>query len=232
MVGIIVAMKEEEDAILNIASNIKEEYVYNSVFRLAKIGNSFCVIVQSGVGKVNAARITQILIDRYKVECVINVGSAGALDPELNIGDIVVAQKVIQHDFDITAFNHNKGYITGVGDYIYSDSNILCEIDNAVKLLNNKSYRLVKGVIASGDIFCTDVKMKEKIYTKFNAKCVEMEGAAVAQVCYLDNIPFCVIRSISDSPNGKNTTTFEEYIELASQRCAEILEKFLTSYNC
>ncbi len=226
-VGIIVAMQEELEEILNIMNNIEEKEIYEISFISGKIEDTEVVVVKSGVGKVNAARTTQILIDKLNVKSVINVGSAGALNPFLNIGDIVIADKLIQHDFDITAFDHDKGYITGVGDYIYSNDELVKKLQNTVNKIENKAYKVITGVIASGDIFCTDINMKNKIYSKFNAECVEMEGAAIAQVCYLDKIPFVVLRSISDSPNGNNAIVFDEFVKLASKRCAEILKEFL-----
>lgn len=225
-VGIIVAMQEELEEILNIMNNIEEKEIYEISFISGKIEDIEVVVVKSGVGKVNAARTTQILIDKLNVKSVINVGSAGALNPFLNIGDIVIADKLIQHDFDITAFEHDKGYITGVGDYIYSNDELVKKLQNTVNKIENKAYKVITGVIASGDIFCTDINMKNKIYSKFNAECVEMEGAAIAQVCYLDKIPFVVLRSISDSPNGNNAIVFDEFVKLASKRCAEILKEF------
>lgn len=225
-VGIIVAMQEELDEILNVISDIKINEIYNIQYIEGKIENSKVIIVKSGVGKVNAARTTQILIDKLNVEVVINLGSAGALNPELNIGDIVIANKLVQHDFDITAFNHNKGYITGVGDYIYCDENLINKFERVANNIENSAYNIKTGIIASGDIFCTDIDMKNKIYSKFNADCVEMEGAAIAQVCYLDKIPFIVIRSISDSPNGNNAIVFDEFVKLASKRCADIIKEF------
>ena len=226
-VGIIVAMQEELEEILNIMNNIEEKEIYEISFISGKIEDTEVVVVKSGVGKVNAARTTQILIDKLNVKSVINVGSAGALNPFLNIGDIVIADKLIQHDFDITAFDHDKGYITGVGDYIYSNDELVKKLQNTVNKIENKAYKVITGVIASGDIFCTDINMKNKIYSKFNAECVEMEGAAIAQVCYLDKIPFVVLRSISDSPNGNNAIVFDEFVKLASKKCAEILKEFL-----
>ena len=225
--GIIVAMQEELDAILNIMKNIKEKEIYGLDFKIGQIEKKEVVVVKCGVGKVNAARVTQILIDTFNVKCVINVGAAGALNPFLNIGDIVIGEKLIQHDFDITAFDHDKGYITGVGDYIYSDSELIEKFENAANNLKGKDYKIKKGIIATGDIFCTDIEMKNKIFSKFDADCVEMEGAAIAQVCYLDKIPFIVIRSISDSPNGNNEIDFDKFVELASKRCANILREFL-----
>lgn len=230
-IGIIVAMQEELDEILKIMQNIQKKYIYNIEFIEGNIENIHVITVKSGVGKVNAARITQILIDKLCVEYIINVGAAGALNPKLNIGDIVIAEKVIQHDFDITAFNHKKGFITGVGDYIKCDKMLLNKLKNVIDKIDNKEYKVITGIIASGDIFCTEVKMKDKIYSKFNAECVEMEGAAIAQVCYLDNIPFAIIRSISDSPNGNNAIVFDEFVKLASKRCAQIIKELFVNFS-
>lgn len=225
-IGIIVAMQEELDEILNIMNNVTKEETNNIILYKGVIENKNIILVKSGVGKVNAARVTQILIDKLEVDVMINIGAAGALNPNLNIGDIVIANKLIQHDFDITAFGHNKGYITGVGEYISCDEELVNKLENVVNKEKSKEYKAIIGIIASGDIFCTEVKMKEKIYSKFNADCVEMEGAAIAQICYLANIPFIVIRSISDSPNGNNAIVFDEFVKLASKRCAQILKEF------
>ena len=226
-IGIIVAMEEELEAVLNIMNNIEQKEIYGISVQIGKIEQKEIAVVKSGVGKVNAARVTQILIDKLNVKSIINLGSAGALSPLLNIGDIVIGEKLIQHDFDITAFDHDKGYITGVGDYIYSDIELIEKFKKAANNLKEKDYKIKTGIIATGDIFCTDIEMKNKIYSKFDADCVEMEGAAIAQVCYLDNIPFIVIRSISDSPNGNNEIDFDKFVELASKRCANILREFL-----
>lgn len=225
VIGIIVAMQEELEEVIKIMKNITIEEIYNIKFSIGKINDTNIILVKSGIGKVNAARVTQIMIDKFNVKKVINVGSAGALNSELNIGDIVIADNLIQHDFDITAFNHKKGYITDVGDYIKSDIKLINELKNVIEKLKLEKYKIVIGTIASGDIFCTDIKMKEKIYNKFNAQCVEMEGAAIAQVCYMDDVPFVVLRSISDSPNGNNAIIFDEFVKLASQRCAKILQE-------
>ena len=226
-IGIIVAMEEELEAVLNIMNNIEQKEIYGISVQIGKIEQKEIAVVKSGVGKVNAARVTQILIDKLNVKSIINLGSAGALSPLLNIGDIVIGEKLIQHDFDITAFDHDKGYITGVGDYIYSDIELIEKFKKAANNLKEKDYKIKTGIIATGDIFCTDIEMKNKRYSKFDADCVEMEGAAIAQVCYLDNIPFIVIRSISDSPNGNNEIDFDKFVELASKRCANILREFL-----
>lgn len=220
-------MQEEFEEIKNIMEDIEKEQLYELCFIKGKIKKTQCILVKCGVGKVNAARTAQILIDKFKISYVINVGAAGALNPMLDIGDIVIANSLVQHDFDITSFGHTKGYITGVGDRIYSDTKLIKKVKESIENVDELNYKVEIGTIASGDIFVTDVSMKDKIYAKFKADCVEMEGAAIAQVCYLNNIPFIVIRSISDSPNGKNEITFNQYLELASKRCAKFLKRYL-----
>lgn len=229
IIGIIAAMQEEFEQIKKIMNSTKKKIIKDITFLEGMIGNRQIILVLCGVGKVNAARTTQILIDYFNIDTIINIGSSGALNPELNIGDIVIADKLIQHDFDITAFGHNKGYITGVGEYIYSDKKMVKDISNIINNISQKKYKVKIGTIATGDIFCTDIEMKNKIYKKFNAQCVEMEGAAIAQVSYLNKIPFIVIRSISDTPNGNNNIVFEKFIKLASIRCAELLQKYLNN---
>lgn len=226
MYGIIAAMQEEMQEIKNIMQEICEMQVYELTFFVGKIYNNKVILVEAGVGKVNAARVTQILIDKFEVKKIINIGSAASCNDKLEIGDIVIGSKLVQHDFDITAFNHLKGYISNIGQFIESDIELIKKLEKTITYLDNKDFNITIGTIATGDIFCTDINMKNKIRTKFNAEAIEMEGAAIAQVCKLDNIPFVIIRSISDKPNGKNEITFDEFLKKASKRCAYIIEKF------
>lgn len=225
-IGIVCAMKVEKVAIEEKMTNKKNETAYNLPFIIGKIGNTECILVQSGVGKVNAARTTQILIEKYKPEAVINVGVGGSINPELNIGDVVISKKIFQHDFDITAFDHKKGYVPEVGDYIEGDKKLLSVFYNVINDLEDSNFQTKIGVIASGDIFCTDVHHKEEIQQQFNADIVDMECSAIAQVAFLDNIPFIGIRSVSDVPNGDNVSTYKDNVELASEISSRILEKF------
>lgn len=226
-IGIIVAMEEEREAILNIMTDVKVEQVYNLRFLKGKIQGRNCILVKSGVGKVNAARTTQIVLNQFNIQYVINVGAGGSINGLLNIGDVLIGKEVVQHDFDITAFGHSKGYITGVGDRIICNRELVNELEQIIQSMPERSYQIKIGVIATGDIFCTEPWMKDKIRAKFDADVVDMECAAIAQVCYLDNVPFMVIRSISDTPNGENASTFDENLKLASKRCANILKEFL-----
>ena len=220
-------MQEEFEEIQNIMKSCDEKRIKETSFITGKLEGQNCVIVQSGIGKVNSARITQMMIDNFDIEYIMNLGSAGALNPMLKIGDIVIGDELVQHDFDITAFGHAKGYITGVGDRVYSDKYLIEKFENAIENLEDRNYEIKTGTIASGDVFCTEIEMKNQIYANFKADCVEMEGAAIAQVSYLNNVPFIVIRSISDTPNGNNAITFDQFVELASKRCARILKEVL-----
>lgn len=220
-------MDEEREEIINIMKDVEVKQVYNLRFLVGKIQGKNCIIAKSGVGKVNAARTTQIMIDNFELSYVINIGVAGAINGLLNIGDVIIAKHVVQHDFDITAFDHSKGYITGVGDRVKCDEQLVSEFEQVIESQPEKNYQIKMGIVATGDIFCTEIWMKDKIRVKFDADVVDMECGAVAQVCYLDRIPFIAIRCVSDTPNGDNASTFDENLKMASRRCANILKECL-----
>lgn len=227
-IGIIFAMKEELDALLEKTDITNEYNIFDLTFYEVVIDDKKCILVESGIGKVNAARSCQILIDNMQVDVVFNIGVAGGVDETLQVGDIVIGERLVQHDFDITAFNHEKGYIPNVGVYIDSDDYLMSLAKNIAKKSN---LNIVSGVIASGDIFCTEVKMSEKINNKFEALCVEMEGASIAQVCYLSHVPFLIIRSISDVLNNDNVVTYEEFLESSSKKVAMFLKEIINEFD-
>ena len=227
-IGIIVALDEEREEIVNLMNNIEVKQVYNLRFLQGTIEGKECILIKCGVGKVNAARATQVMIDHFKVDYIINLGVAGSLNSLMDVGDVVIAKKVIQHDFDITAFGHSKGYITGVGAFIESNPDLVEEFSSVLEEVPEKSYKIKLGIVATGDIFCTESWMKDKIRAKFNADVVDMECAAIAQVCYINKKPFIALRSISDTPNGENVKAYNNNIKLASKRCANVLKEFLT----
>ena len=224
MVGIIFAMKEELDALKEIINITKEYQIFDLIFYEGNLNNKKCIMVESGVGKVNASRVTQVLIDNFKVDYVFNIGVAGGVDSSLKVGDIVIGEKLVQHDFNITAFNHERGYVPKVGMYLYPDTYL-------VKLAKENIEQAKIGVIASGDIFCVDEKMTSKINQKFKALCVEMEGAAIGQTCYLCGVPFLVIRSVSDIPNNDNVITYEEFLLMSSKKVALAMKNLLNNLN-
>lgn len=223
-IGIIFAMQEELIELKKYLHINNEKKIYDLIFYEATLNNQNIILTESGIGKTNAARTTQILIDYYKPEAIFNIGVAGGIAKNLKVGDVIISTSLVQHDFDITAFNHPKGYIPNIGNNIPIDNNLL----NTTKTIldtNNISYK--EGVIASGDIFCTKESMATKINTQFNALCVEMEGASIAQTAYLSKTPCLVIRSISDCPDNNNKVTYEEFLETSSNKVAQIMYAIL-----
>lgn len=221
-IGIIFAMESELNALKEYLIVEKVYNLFDLKFYEAKYKNISCILVESGVGKVNASRTTQILIDNFKVDFIFNIGVAGGVSNKLKVLDIVIAEKLVQHDFDITAFNHEKGYIPNTGVFIETDTYLL---NLAKSLIDDNTYKI--GVIASGDIFVTDKDMSLKINSKFNALCVEMEGASVGMVSSLSHIPFLVIRSISDVVGLDNKLTYEEFLEKSSKKVALFMIKLI-----
>ena len=221
-IGIIFALKEELEALLKVLTLKKQYEIFDLTFYECELDNKEIVLVESGIGKVNSARTAQILIDNMKVDYIFNIGVAGAINPGVSVCDVVVGERLVQHDFDVTPFNYEKGHIPNVGKYIESDDYLV----NLAKDIKTDS-KVHVGVIASGDIFVNDPKMSNKIATKFDALCCEMEGASIAQVCYLSHIPFLVIRSISDSVNGTNELTYDDFLLLSSKMVAKFMNELL-----
>ena len=227
MIGIIAAESKEMNEIKKLMKNIEEKDLLNLQFFTGKIEEEECVLVECGEGKVNAARTTQIMIDNFKIDKLVNVGSAGAINEDLNVKDVVIADKLVQYDFDISGLGYEKGEICNIGKYIYCDKTLVEECKKAIENIENESYKVVIGTIATADSFCDKPEIAKMVRKEFNAECVEMEGAAVAQVCYLDKIPFLVIRGISDTPNGNNKIDFRKYLEIASKQSAKILQNLI-----
>ena len=221
-IGIIFAIEEELNAFKKLIKIDNEYTIFDLSFYECTINNNLCTLVQCGVGKVNAARTTQILIDNMNVDYIFNVGVAGGIDGSLKVGDTVIGEKLVQHDFDVTPFNYQKGQISNVGVFVECDEYLIKIAEKCLK-------KAKKGVITSGDIFVTEEWMSKKINKKFNALCCEMEGASIAQVCFLSHIPFLVIRSISDVPNNDNVVTYEEFVEHSSVVIANGMLKIINN---
>ena len=217
---VIFAMKEEFDELVKYLKIENTFNLYDLTFYEGSINNINYTLVLSGIGKVNAARTTQIFIDNKKLDYIFNIGISGGIDNSLNVMDIVIGNKLVKHDFDITAFNYDLGYIPNIEIYLESDKYLVNKAEN----INIKT-----GTIATGDIFCTDKNMASRINQQFNALCVEMEGAAIAQVCKLSNIPYLIIRSISDVPNNNNVITYDEFIVKSSRNVAKFMYELLIS---
>lgn len=218
--GIIGAMEEE-------VNSLKTKMTLDSVYQIAgldfykgKIGLKQVVIVRSGIGKVNASVAAQILIDKFSTNEIINTGVAGGLNNSLQIGDIVIAKSLRYNDFDVTAFGYELGHIPRMDTSIfYSDRMMMSNIlENGRKL----GYSISYGNISTGDQFITHIQ-KEFISNTFNSDAVEMEGAAIAHVCYLNNIPFVIVRAISDKADGESPAVYSEFEKSAAEKSATLI---------
>ncbi len=221
-IAIIAAVDEEVAAVAEIMCGKTEISGIGKKFISGSINGCRCILAQSGVGKVNAAATAQFIIDRFDPAAVINTGSAGSVSESLDYGDIVVSSACVQYDFDLTAFGREKGYITDIGKLIPADGH-LADVMLTACSAEGGEFRLHKGIIASADRFVSSADEKRAIAEEFGALCCEMEGGAVAHICALNNVPFVIVRSISDTLGGNIAESWEKYLEFASARCARAL---------
>ena len=187
------------------------------------------VVVKSGIGKVNAAVCTQILIDDFQVEAVINTGIAGSLNPEINIGDIVISTDVVHHDMDAVNFGYELGQIPQMDVFSFQADRKLIEQAEEVCARVNPEIRSFQGRIISGDQFVADKQMKERIVNTFHGLCTEMEGAAIAQASYLNGIPFVILRAISDKADDSASMDYPTFERKAAEHCVNLVEGMMES---
>ena len=227
--GIIGALDEEIEYFKEAVSNYKEERQAAITFYSGEWYGHSIVFCKCGVGKVNAALTTQLLIDRYDVQSIIFTGVAGALDDSLNVGDVVISSECQEHDMDATAYGFERGIIPMYdGPSIFPAAKKLIKAaQKAAGSVEEFQGKVVIGKIISGDKFVADKAEVEELRQLFQASCVEMEGAAVAHVANVNDIPYLVIRSISDKANGQAADSFDNYVKYAAKISADIVEKLL-----
>ena len=173
------------------------------------------VVVRSGIGKVNAGICAQILADVFSVDAIINTGIAGSLNKNINIGDIVLSTDVVQHDMDATGFGYRKGQIPQMPVFFFNADDNLRRLAAEVCKEVNPDIQVFEGRIASGDQFVCDQDVKNRIVSEFSAYATEMEGAAIGQAAYLNEIPFLVVRAISDKADGSAQMDYSEFEKAA-----------------
>jgi adenosylhomocysteine/aminodeoxyfutalosine nucleosidase len=224
MIAIMCAMREELEPILEYLE-LKEIIDYaNNRFYLATFKNLDLVLAYSKIGKVNAALTAAILIEKFKAKRILFSGVAGAIDEDLKIGDLIIATKTCQHDVDLTVFRYEPGFIPESKIFFECDKN-LNEI--AKKVAKKLDIKLKEGIIASGDQFIHSKERKEWIKKIFNASAIEMEGGAVGCVCDNENVPFFMLRAISDSAEDGAGVDFDEFLEESSKVSAKFLIEML-----
>ncbi|MFU0827940.1 MAG: adenosylhomocysteine nucleosidase [Lachnoclostridium sp.] len=201
-IGIIGAMDEEVNQLKEKMTDVSVKVKAGMEFFSGKLYSKDVVIVRSGIGKVNAAVCTQILIDDFQIDIVINTGIAGSLKAEINIGDMVISTDALQHDMDATGFGYGYGVIPRMETSVFKADTELTNKAKAVCSRVNPDISVFLGRIVSGDQFISSKEKKEWISRQFDGYCTEMEGAAIAQTAYLNNIPFLIIRAISDKADN------------------------------
>ena len=225
MIGIIGAMDVEVDEVKNLLEKRKNETVSSVEFAKGTINGHMCAVAKCDPGKVNAAVCAQSMILKYKPDMIINIGVAGSLSNELDIGEIAIGESSVQYDMDTSALGDPKGFISGIGlTYIKCDENIVKKLNTAAKEANLKHCT---GKIATGDRFVGDDKTKKEIADEFSCIACEMEGGAIGHVCALNNIPYGILRAISDKADGSSKMDYPAFTKLAAKNSAKIILEFL-----
>lgn len=222
-IGIIGAMEEEVNRLKELMQELKVDRIASMEFYEGNLAGRPVVIVRSGIGKVNAAICTQILIDRYHIDAVINTGVAGSLRNEIEIGDIVLSTDALQHDMDASGFGYEPGMIPRMEVSVFKADPVLADIAREVCKKNIPGIGVHDGRIVSGDQFISDTAKKEWLLATFGGYCTEMEGAAIAQAAYLSKVPFLIIRAISDKADHSAEMAYSEFEELAIINTVKLL---------
>ena len=219
--GIIGAMQEEVETLLALMENKKELRKAGSVFYEGILEGLNVVIVQCGVGKVNAAMCTQVLCDLFEVTHIVNTGIAGSLCADLDIGDLVVSQDAMYHDVDAVHFGYPFGKVPGMDTTEFpADKTMISYAFAAAEAVNPGHTKI--GRVASGDQFVAVKELKERIIANTQGLCTEMEGAAIAQTSYRNQIPFVILRAISDKADDSAEMDYPTFERIAAHRCAEV----------
>lgn len=222
-IGIIGAMDEEVSRLKEKMNVSKVEKKAGMEFFQGELSGKEAVIVKSGIGKVNAGICTQILVDDFNVDAVINTGVAGSLKNEINIGDIVLSKDALQHDMDATGFGYEPGVIPRMEESIFKGDETLIQVAKEVNEEVNTEISTFVGRVVSGDQFISDHAKKTELVENFAGYCTEMEGAAIAQVCYLNKLPFLIIRAISDKADNSATMDYGEFEAKAIEHTVKLV---------
>ncbi|EJP21706.1 MTA/SAH nucleosidase [Peptostreptococcaceae bacterium AS15] len=225
-IGIIGAMQEEIDTLIPMIEDMKIENISHLPFYIGAYNDIEVIVVRCGVGKVNAAMCTQILVDKFNPDYVINIGVAGAVSDVVSIGDIVLSTYLVEHDFDCTAFGYEKGIIPRLeSSKFIADDELLKIAEKSKNILSDINF--FNGVIVSGDVFVSSKAMKDDLYTRYGAMCTEMEGASIAHVCHLNSKPFLVIRSMSDKADGDAPENFNDFVLKSAENSKLFIQEMI-----
>ena len=227
-IGIIGAMAEEVSELKASLQDAKVTKIARMEFCEGSFGNTDVVVVQSGIGKVNAAARAQILINHFGVSHVMNTGAEGSLNAKIDIGDIVVSTDAMYHDVDATIFGYAKGEVPQVGTASFVADEMLRKA--AVEAVKDAApdIHVFEGRVLSGDQFISSREVKNHIRDTFQGDCTEMEGAAIAQVAYINEVPFVIIRAISDKADDSGQEAYDVFEKKAAMHCAHVVEYMIS----
>lgn len=228
-IGIIGAMELEIEELKSKLKNIKITEKTGMEFYEGALGDANVVIVRSGIGKVNAALCVQILADLFQVTHIINTGVAGSLNSKLDIGDILVSVDAVQHDMDVTALGYEPGIIPQLSESYFKADQRLIDLAVASCQKVNPDIQVIKGRVVSGDQFIAKKEVKDRLISVFHGDCAEMEGAAIAHGCYLNQIPYVIVRAISDKADGSAEVEYPVFERAAAKHCAKLVEDAVQS---
>jgi|SRR5690625_79118 len=224
-IGIIGAMDEEIAHLKQLMEEKETKTVANVTFTVGSIQDRKIILLKSGIGKVNAAMATTILLEQYNPKTIINIGSAGGIDCTLQVGDVVIGEALVHHDVDVTAFDYEYGQVPQQPRFFTSDETL---IEHARSILTKMNVQTKVGLIATGDSFMHDETVIEKMKEVFpTVLAVEMEGAAIAQVCYQYGIPFLAVRSLSDIAGSDSPISFDQFLTVAAQNATKLLTELI-----
>ena len=227
LIGIIGAMDIEVDALISSMSDTQEKVISSVKYVKGKLFGKNVVVAKCGIGKVFAAICAQTMILEYNPTVIINTGVAGSLERGFNVLDVAVAKSVVQHDMDTSAIGDPKGLISGINViYINTDE----AVSNALKKASvSVGCNVKEGVVASGDKFMADPQEKANINKEFGAIACEMEGASIGHVCYVNNVPFGILRTISDGDGAE--MDYMTFAPKAAVQATEIVKEFIKIYS-
>ena len=227
VIGIIGAMDEEIDPLLEATQIKSKRTVAGMQYCAGTLEGKPVVIVECGMGKVNAGICANTLINDFTCTKVINAGAAGSLDNQIDIGDVVVSVDAVQHDFDVSVIGFKKGEIPFTGLYAFPADEVMRKA--AVEAVRKAAPEVgvFEGRICSGDQFISTREQKEQITSNFGGMCSEMEGAAIAHACYLNDTPFVIIRAISDKADGSQAMEFDAFKAEAGARTARVVQRMV-----
>ena len=226
--GIIGAMEQEVETLLEQMENKTAFAKAGSTFYEGKLAGLDAVVVQCGIGKVNAALCVQILCDCFSVTHVVNTGIAGSLSADLDIGDLVISRDAMYHDFDCVHFGYPMGKVPGMDVVAFPADETLADLAYAAAEEVNPGHTR-RGRVASGDCFVADKAVKDRIIEITGALCTEMEGAAIAQTAYRNGVPFVIIRAISDKADDSAEMDYPTFERIAAHRCAAVTMKLVAA---